>query len=188
MSKIQLCSIAAMSENNVIGKDGDIPWHISQDFRYFKRSTMGKPMIMGRKCFESLPGILPGRPHIVVSRSAFANTTPNSFGPANEHESESRPIHSGLYYAESIGEGIDLGQKIARQCDADQIFIAGGGEIYKQTMGLIDRLYLTLIHRNYEGDTFFPKFDWDDWHILSEERHEGDPAFTFFVLEKPKPQ
>lgn len=165
---MRISSIVAMTQNHVIGKNNAMPWHLPDDLKRFKALTMGKPLIMGRKCFESLPGILPGRPHIVISR-----TTPEN--------SQTQPSNNNLHYVKSIEEGIELGKNMARESGADEIFIIGGGEIYAQTMGLIDRLYLTLLHQEYEGDTFFPAFDWADWRKISEEAHKD---FTFFVLAR----
>lgn len=185
MSKIKLCSIVAMAENRVIGKDNALLWHIPEDFKHFKATTMGKPMIMGRKTFESLPGMLPGRAHIVVSRSAGTQGTP--LGKSNNDAHPSPNLH----YVRSIEDGRALGEEIAAENGADEIFIIGGGEIYRQTLPLIDRLYLTIVHQDYEGDTFFPEFNWNDFTITREDRHDassdsgGDqPAFTFFTLER----
>lgn len=162
---MKLSSIVAMTQNRVIGKNNAMPWHVPEDLKRFKALTMGKPMIMGRKCFESLPGILPGRPHIVVSRTSPRNTTTNN----------------KVHYVKSIREGINLGKGMARESGADEVFIIGGGEIYAQTMGMIDRLYLTLLHEEYEGDTFFPAFDWAAWKVLLEQKEE---QYSFFILQK----
>lgn len=167
MSKITLSAIAAMAENRVIGKDNDLAWHIPEDFKYFKTTTMGKPLIMGRKSYEALGKPLPNRPNIVISRSGGEDGTSKD----------------GPFYVETIDEGIKLGEKMAADLGQSEIFIAGGGEIYKQTLNQLDKLYLTVIHRNYEGDTFFPEFDWKKWTIISEDKREGDPSYTFFVLK-----
>ena len=164
MSKIKLSSIAAMAENHVIGKDNRLLWHIPEDFQHFKRTTMGKPMIMGRKTFESLPGALKGRTHIVISRSGFE--------------------HPDAETAPSLEAAIEMARGIAQNDNQDEVFIIGGGEIYKQSMDMIDRLYLTIVHQDYDGDTQFPEFDRNDWITVSEEQHEGDPAFTFCTLER----
>lgn len=157
---ILVSAIVAAAENNVIGKDNDLLWRIPEDFKHFKSTTMGKPMVMGRKTFESLPGLLPGRPHIVVSRSGFEA--------------------QGVISAASLEEGLEKAKEIAE----DEIFIIGGAQIYKQALeqGLVDRLYLTRVHRSYEGDAFFPEIDQSQWRLVSEERHEGDPDFSFMTL------
>ncbi|HBR69119.1 MAG TPA: hypothetical protein DEA55_07075 [Rhodospirillaceae bacterium] len=164
MSEIKLSSIAAMAQNRVIGNKDQIPWHIPEDFQFFKKTTMNHPMIMGRKTFESLPGVLKGRTHIVISRNGYDH--PEAIG------------------AKSLDEALAKGKELAQQDGKDEVFIIGGGEIYRQTMPIIDRLYITLIHRDYEGDTKFPDFDWNDWAVISEDRRDGDPAYTFFTLEK----
>lgn len=153
-----------MAENHVIGKDNALLWHIPEDFRHFKRTTMGKPMIMGRKTFESLPGALKGRTHIVISRSGFE--------------------HPDAVTAPSLEAAIEMARGIAQNDNQDEVFIIGGGEIYKQSMNIIDRLYLTIVHQDYDGDTQFPEFNRNDWEIVSEEKHEGNPAFTFYTMER----
>ncbi len=153
-----------MAQNRVIGNKDQIPWHIPEDFQFFKKTTMNHPMIMGRKTFESLPGVLKGRTHIVISRNGYDH--PEAIG------------------AKSLDEALAKGKELAQQDGKDEVFIIGGGEIYRQTMPIIDRLYITLIHRDYEGDTKFPDFDWNDWAVISEDRRDGDPAYTFFTLEK----
>ena len=181
MKFVKLSSIVAVSENYVIGKNNELLWHISEDFKHFKRVTMGKPLIMGRKTFESLPSILPGRAHIIISRSKSIFST--------QQKQDGKSISSELYYEESINPAIKKGKSIAVKNGVDEIFIVGGGEIYKQTLPIINRLYLTLVHKKYEGDTFFPEFDWNEWRITSEDRHEAPldkkhPAFTFFILDR----
>lgn len=168
MAKITISAIAAMAQNRVIGKDNALVWHIPEDFKYFKRTTLGKPIIMGRKSFESLGNPLPGRPNIVISRSGNHQSSENKDGP---------------FYATTIEEAISLGKKLAAELNQSEIFIIGGGEIYKQTLNQLDRLYLTIIHRDYQGDAFFPVFDSEKWHILQEDTHEGDPSYTFYVME-----
>src|SRR5690606_10851206 len=129
-----------------------------------------KPMIMGRKTYDSLPGALKGRTHIVISRNAV---------PKENTET--------LRFVVTIEAAIALGKKIAQRDNVDEICVIGGGEIYRQTMPLIDRLYRTSVHKDYEGDTFFPQFDWDEWNIALEDKHESEgdrPAFTFYTLER----
>lgn len=163
-------------------------WHIPADLKHFKKTTMGKPIVMGRKSYESLGKPLPGRPNIVVSRS-FKNLPVGTGSDiyqgmeAVAYKVEPQTSDGPFLYA-SIEEGIEAAKKIAAEKGLDEIFITGGGEIYKQTLPITDQLYLTLIHKDYEGDVYFPEFDWNDWKIVSEEKLEGDPAFTFFVLEK----
>ena len=160
--KPRLSSIVAMAQNNVIGGDNKLLWHISEDLKHFKATTMGKPMIMGRKTFESFGGKpLPGRDHIVISRSPQAD--------------EER-----VFWVSSIDEAIAK----AATLNDEEVFITGGGEIYKQTLERIDRLYLTVVARDYDGDAIFPALNWDDWIKTEERPHDGDPSFTIYVLDK----
>lgn len=161
----RLSSITAISENHVIGRDNALIWHVPGDLKHFKDTTMGKPMIMGRKSFEALGNRpLPGRDHIIISR----NDPPEN------------SVQERVSWVKTIDEGIAK----ARTLHDEEIFITGGGEIYKQTIDLLDRLYLTIIHRTYEGDTFFPEITWDDWTITEETRYEGDPAYTIYILDR----
>lgn len=160
-------AIVAMAQNHVIGKDNALIWHIPEDLQHFKRLTMGKPMIMGRKCFESLPGILPGRAHIVISRHPVA--------AKSDAEKQSQ-----VHYADSVPAAIETAKMLAAQDGQNEAFIIGGGEIYRQTLPIIDRLYITHIHRDYEGDTIFPIIDQVDFQLRSQEKHaDHDPPFTF---------
>lgn len=168
-----------MAQNNVIGGDNKLLWHISEDLKHFKATTMGKPMIMGRKTFESFGGKpLPGRDHIVISRTPQAD--------------ESR-----VFWVRTIDEAIEK----AATFNSEEIIIVGGGEIYKQTMSMIDRLYITIVDRDYEGDIklsafqdihfyskppTFPKVNWDYWIKTEERPHDGDPSFTIYVLDKKR--
>lgn len=188
MSKIKLSSIAAMAQNRVIGRDNTLIWHIPADLKHFKKMTMGKPIIMGRKSYESIGKPLPGRANIVVSRS-FENKLPTeSTSHFKAMESVAPDIYKetdeGPFLHTSLETAITYAKLKALNAGLDEVFITGGGEIYKQTLPITDRLYLTLIHKDYEGDVYFPEFDWNEWNIVSEERHEGNPAFTFFTLER----
>ncbi len=180
-----------MAENRAIGKDNRLLWHISEDLKHFKRTTLGKPIIMGRKSYESIGKPLPGRANIVISRTFESLPEGEATAVYKDLESSAieteAPSPTSLHYAKSIEDSIKLGKEIATTNGIDEIFITGGGEIYRQTMSLIDRLYLTMVHQEYEGDTFFPEFDWDAFTVLHKERHEAEgeqPAFTFFTLER----
>jgi len=183
-NQIKICAIAAVAENNVIGRDNDLLWHIPEDFKHFKATTMGKPMIMGRKTFQSLPGMLPGRPHIVVTRNVEAMAR----DPGRTANMQETPTPQGLHYVKSIEGGIELGRELATAFGVDEVFVIGGGQIYAQGLPLCDRLYITRIHRAYEGDAYFPEIDINAWKVLSEERHENPedsaPAYTFMTLER----
>lgn len=156
--------IAAISENFVLGKDNKLPWHLPADFAWFKSQTIGKPVVMGRKTFDSLgQKPLPKRMNIIVSRYPQLDA-PNVVWM------------SSLEYA--IGEAAKHGE---------EIMILGGGDIYTQAMHLADRLYLTEIAASYEGDAFFPSFDKSKWNkkILSEYKAENDqPAFVIAQYDR----
>lgn len=117
-------------------------------------------MIMGRKTFESLPGLLPGRPHLIVSRSGFKTEGAESFTSIENAITRAKDLHD------------------------EEVFIIGGGQIYTQSLPLADRIYLTEIHAHYEGDAFFPEFDKSTWVETSREPQEGDPAYDFVVYDR----
>lgn len=160
---IKVCIIAALGQNRCIGMKNQIPWHIPEDFAHFKALTMGKPMIMGRKTFESLPGILPGRPHIVVSHSGLAPR--------------------GVQGVQSLDSAIRLAADIAKNEGQEEIFIIGGAQIYKAALeqNRVHRMNLTYVDQAPDGDAFFPEFNPADWTETSCERHEG---FRFMTLER----
>ncbi|HAW20214.1 MAG TPA: diacylglycerol kinase [Flavobacteriales bacterium] len=135
--------IAAIAQNNVIGRDGDLPWHLPVDLRYFSRTTRGHHVVMGRKNFDSIPEKyrpLPHRPNIIVTR----NTSFHAKDVIIKHD-----IQSAIDYA--------------RSQDESELFIIGGGDIYMQTIDLADKLYLTHVMALPSGDTHFPTFDKNDW-------------------------
>ncbi len=157
--------IAAASENNVLGKDQDMVWHLPDDFKFFKRQTEGHYIIMGRKTFSYFDKPLPNRTSIVVTRNGDYTA-------------------DGAIVTHSIDDAIE----IARQGGEQEAFIIGGGEIYRQTLDRADRIYLTRVHATLEGDAFFPDFDESKWDILSEEYHEKDERhdypFTIYIMER----
>lgn len=141
MNKARITLIAAVAENGVIGRDLDMPWKLSTDLKRFKALTMGKPMIMGRKTFLSVgERPLPGRPHIIISRNQ-----------------DYRP--DGVDVVSSLEDALSLGRERAQALGVDEVFIAGGGEIYRQAMPFADQLSVTHVDVSLEGDTFFPQID-----------------------------
>lgn len=141
--------IAAASGNNVIGKDNDMLWRLPDDFKRFKALTSGHSIIMGRKTFESLPGILPNRTHVIVTRN-------------KDYKVDGCEVESSLVEA-----------LVTSRTEKD-VFIIGGGEIYKQGMELADKIELTRVHANFEGDTFFPEINLNEWKLVKEEFHDSD--------------
>jgi dihydrofolate reductase len=166
MTHIRLSLIAAVAENRVIGFGNDMPWRLSSDMKRFKRLTMGKPVIMGRKTFETLGKPLQGRHNIVVSRRL-------GFEPA------------GVTVAPSFEAALIAAEEGARASGDDEIMVIGGGEIYAAAMPLADRLYLTHVEAKPEGDTRFPVIDPAVWRAVSAERwpaSDKDSAPTTFVV------
>ena len=155
--------IAAMSENRVIGRRNRLPWKLPADLKHFKRLTMGKPVVMGRKTFESLGKPLPGRINIVITRNP-------RFKPQN------------CVVAHSIEEAMDEVKT------SHEVMVIGGSSFYQQTLPLADRMYLTLIHHTFSGDAFFPRYNEDEW--LETERSDHGPddmnpfPYSFTVMQR----
>ena len=166
---MRICVIAAVAENGVIGRGGKLPWHLSSDLKRFRAITMGKPLVMGRKTFESLPGVLPGRPHIVVTRDP-------EFAAA------------GTRSAPSLEAALIAAEAQARTDGAEEIMVVGGGEVYRQALPRADRLYLTEVHDRVPGDASFPDLDRTRWREVSRQANPPEagsgPAFSFVVLER----
>ncbi|MGY4674244.1 dihydrofolate reductase [Ursidibacter arcticus] len=142
--------IVARTLNKVIGKDNAMPWHLPVDLAWFRQNTVGKPVIMGRKTYESIGRLLPKRPNIILSRSNF--------------------VVEGAYSATSLEQAVELAKNLASE---QEIMILGGGELFKQAMPLANKLYLTEIQANIDGDTFF-EFDEQEWKLIQENWSEID--------------
>lgn len=153
--------VVAMDENRGIGKDNDLPWYLPNDLKHFKKTTMGKPIVMGRKTYESIGKPLPGRENIVVTRD-------------DNYEAE------GTTIVHSIDEVLAI--------DADEICVIGGTEIFKLFMPVADRLYVTEIHHTFDADTYFPELDEEEWKEVSRESGTVDEKnkypHDFVVYEK----
>jgi dihydrofolate reductase len=157
--------IVAVADNGVIGHQGDLPWRQSADLKRLKALTMGHHMIMGRRTWDTLPGPLPGRKIIVVTRS-------RDFVPPE-----------GVLAAGSVESALLLAQ------NDDEVFIAGGAEIFEQSLHRADRMYLTRVHAEPEGDTFFPEFDdVNEWQLADSEHFDADEKnqypFSFLTYER----
>jgi dihydrofolate reductase len=157
--------IVAMSENRVIGRDGDLPWRLTADMRRFRTLTMDHHLVLGRRTYESLDGPLPGRKLVVVSRSL-------EFPPA------------GAALVRTLPEALDL----ARGAGEAEVFIGGGSGIYEEAIGVANRMYLTLVHTQIEGDVFFPKYDRNQWKEAWTESFPADEMnqypYSFKILER----
>ena len=163
---MRIALIAAASDNNVIGRDNDLPWHLPDDFRHFKRTTKGHHVIMGRRTWESQGSKpLPHRVNIVVSSQRDYRTP-------------------GAKLVCSLSEGLEL----ARAAGEDELFVIGGTRLYAEALGLADRIYLTRVHTTLEGDAHFPSYESAQWRELAREHHEADTrhayAFTILTLER----
>ncbi|EPX65034.1 Dihydrofolate reductase [Cystobacter fuscus DSM 2262] len=156
-----LSAIVAMASNRCIGRDNTLPWRLPADLQRFKRLTLGHTLLMGRKTYESIGRPLPGRTMLVVTRQQ---------GWAPE----------GIEVAHSLEEAL-------ARARGDEVFLAGGAQLYEQAMDRVRRLYLTRIDREYEGDTFFPEVDLSTWRLTAEEFHpatDTTPPFAFLTYER----
>ncbi len=164
MNHPEIIFFLARADNGVIGDGDSIPWRLPEDQRRFKRLTMGKPMIMGRKTFDSLPGLLPGRRHIVLSRD-------------KAWEGDGAEVASSV-------------EKALKMANAPHIAVIGGAEIYKAFLGKADRIELTEVHSKPKGDTKMPAFDEAVWEETAREDHDGkngQPGYSFVTLKRKLP-
>ncbi|MDB5596002.1 MAG: diacylglycerol kinase [Hyphomicrobiales bacterium] len=155
--RLRLVIVAAVARNRVIGGDNRLLWKLSADMRHFKSLTMGKPLVMGRKTFESIGRPLPGRETIVVTR-------------------DTSYAREGILVAGDLAAALAQAESAAARLGADEIVIAGGGEIYAQTMGQADRMELTEVDLTPKGDTLFPEIDAACWREARRETHPADLA------------
>jgi dihydrofolate reductase len=156
---MKISIIVAASANNVIGADGGLPWYLPEDLRRFKKTTMGKPMIMGRATFESIGRALPGRRSIVLTRQQD-------------------------FDAEGCDVVPTIDAALASAGNADEVMIIGGGEIYRQFLPMADRIYLTRVQTEINGDTLFPELDMSEWNVVAvEEYPAGDEREIGFDVE-----
>jgi len=162
-----ISAIVATAKNNIIGRDNDIPWYLPADLKYFKATTLNHHIIMGRKSYESIGRPLPKRTNIIVTRNPFY-------------------IVSNCILTHSVEEALD----IAKNNEEEEAFIIGGGEIYKLSFPLLDRIYLTEVDLEVEGDIRFPEIDMDEWEVKSNNPQKADEKnkfdYTFKILERKK--
>jgi len=166
---IKLSVIVAVAENGVVGKNNGLPWYLPADLQYFKRTTLGKPIVMGRKTFESIGRPLPGRANIVISRN-----------PGYTAE--------GVTVVSSLEGALAVAQEIALIDGAEELMVIGGATIYAEAIPMADRLYVTEVHSVVEGDAYLDDVDWESWHECSREHHKAvDPNpydFSFVVYDR----
>ncbi|MGB1090534.1 MAG: dihydrofolate reductase [Oceanobacter sp.] len=169
---MKLALIVAMASNRVIGVNNELPWHLPNDLKYFKEQTMGKPLVMGRKTFDSIGRPLPGRPNIVVTRSA-------DFQP------------EGVIVTSCLEDAVQTGTRLAVQDGVDEVMVIGGANIYGQVISLVERMYLTEVDAKIEGDAHFPLFDRDDWREIERISYpacDKNPyPYAFVVYDRIRP-
>ena len=162
MSEMKISFVVAVADNGVIGKNGDLPWSIPQDLKFFKEKTMGHPIIMGRKTFDSIGRVLPGRTNIVVTR--------------NENYTA-----DGAVVVCSLDHAFAVASK-----ETDEVMVIGGAEIYNMAMDVVNCIYLTEVHAKPEGDAsfVFDKSEWTETHREFFEAEGDSPAYSFVTLER----
>lgn len=166
---MKLAMIVAVAENGVIGSDNKLPWHLPEDLKYFKRVTMGKPIVMGRKTWDSIGRPLPGRTNIVITRQSGLQL-------------------EGAKVVATIEEALELAQAVATIDGAEELVVIGGAEIYQAAFPLCQRLYLTEVHAEVTGDACFPAWQPDQWLKVSEDHYSSDETnpfnYSFVVYER----
>ena len=146
--------IVAMAENRAIGKNNELLWHLPKDFQHFKSVTMGKPILMGRKTFESIGKALPGRKNIVITRD-------NNF------------TAEGIVIVHSITAALEATEEF------DDVMVIGGASFYEQMLPVTETLYLTVVHQDVEADAFFPEIKAEDWEVVEQVKHEADEKHAY---------
>lgn len=164
--RMQLSLIAALADNGVIGRANKLPWHLPADLQHFKHLTMGKPLIMGRKTFDSLGKPLPGRPHIIVTRD-------QNFS------------YPGCYIVHDLDAAVQCAADLLVQGADREAMVIGGAEIYRLMLPRIQRMYLTEVHCQVEGDAFFPAFERAQWQeVARQDGMAADLSYSFVVYER----
>ena len=160
---MRISLIAAMAENRVIGRDNQLPWRLSADLKHFRKITTGKPIIMGRNTHESIGKPLPDRLNIIITRD-------------QQYQAD------GCVVVHSIDAALEAAGEV------EEVMIMGGAQLYEQMIERADRLYLTLVHAEIEGDVYFPDIDWEHWHEISAENFKSDDKneydYSFCVLDR----
>ena len=163
--------IVAMSRNRVIGRNNKLPWYLPGDLKYFKQATMGKPIIMGRRTWESIGKALPGRLNIVVS-------------------SKELELPPGVAKVETLDEAFKKAEAQAMLDGVDEVMVIGGGQVYEAVLPDIDRIYITQVHAEIEGDAFFPEIDLEQWQEIGREdfsASDNNPYdYSFVVYQRPQ--
>ena len=160
---MKISIVVAMAANDIIGRDNQLPWHLPADLKHFKQTTMGKPMLMGRKTWESIGQPLPGRTSIVITRDRS-------------------------YTAEGCKVVHSIDAAMAAAAGQEEVMIIGGADLYRQLLPRTDTIYLTRVHEAFEGDTHFPEISQREWHEVERSDHEADEKnpydYSFIRLER----
>lgn len=169
MAGPRITLVVAVAENGVIGRDGALPWRLSSDLRQFRARTLGKPVVMGRKTYESIGKPLDGRDNVVVTRQPAFTA-------------------AGVHVAATVADALALARRLATERGADEIAVIGGAEIFRAVLPLADRIVLTRVHGSPPGDVLFPPLDPARWRPVSRQDHAAGPkddfAFTVEVLDR----
>lgn len=166
---MKLAMIVAQAENRVIGINNTLPWRISADLQHFKAHTMAKPIVMGRKTFESIGRPLPGRTNIVITRQAAYAA-------------------DGVVVCDSLAAALDVAKKVCAETGADEAVVIGGDQIYHMALPYVERVYLTQVHADVEGDAWFPALTFDEWKVTECERHTAavndSHDYSFMIYDR----
>ncbi len=166
---MEVALIAAVADNGVVGRDNQLPWYLPEDLKHFKRTTLGKPVLMGRKTWESIGRPLPGRTNIVITRQP-------------DYQSQ------GAHVAASLEQAVELAEAVAVIDGARELMVIGGAEIYRLALPRAQRMYLTEVHAEVTGDARFPCWDHSQWRECSRERHAAEGPnpynYSFVVYER----
>lgn len=190
--------ICAAAENNTIGLQGKLPWNIPEDLQFFKEKTQGKALIMGRKTFESLGTPLPHRLNVVITRQKQAQLKADlttyipiwTGGILHAISGAADPVTAlkkslAIVFCPSIKDAMNFcSRKEVQQKHGKEIFIIGGGDIYKQTLPFIHRIYLTRIHQTYEGDAFYPEIPEKEFQEVNRKDCTGNPSYSFITYNR----
>lgn len=167
---MRIALIVAVAENGVIGRQNKLPWYLPNDLKYFKKMTMGKPVIMGRKTFESIGKALPGRTNIVVSRQTDCG------------------LPEGVRLANTLQQAFTIGEADALLNGVEEMMVIGGAELYAMALPQVSRLYLTQVHAEVEGDAYFPAWQPEQWREIAREDFSAEGPnpydYSFVVLER----
>jgi dihydrofolate reductase len=168
---VKISLIVAAAENRCIGINNNLPWYLPEDLKYFKRVTLGKPVIMGRKTFDSIGKPLPGRTNIVITH--------------NKHYSR-----DGIKVATSLDDALKIAEAVALVDGQEEVMVIGGAGIYHLCLPRADRLYYTRVHASVDGDAFFPEVNWNEWKLTAQEDHPAsgnNPYHYSFCVYKRVP-